>query len=134
MEERPSGQKENIKSRQAHEFGVFAEKITAEEYIKKGYVILERNWRMGKTEIDLIAQSNDTVIFIEVKARSGKDMEPIEAVTPDKKKRMTRAADSYIRNKEGEFSYRFDLVGVTGDMHNYSIEILEDAFLAADFF
>lgn len=122
------------KIQKAHEFGQFAEKIVADYYIKRGYVILERNWRLGKTEIDIIAQTNNIVVLIEVKARSGRHQNPIEAVTHDKKRRMTKAADVYIRGLKGEFDYRFDFASVTGDIENYSMEILEDSFLAADFF
>lgn len=122
------------KIHQAQELGNFAETVAANEYIKNGYVILERNWLLGKTEIDLIAQRENVVVFIEVKARSGKNQSPFEAVTSDKKRRMTRAADNYIRRLKGDFEYRFDLVGFTGNLNEYELEILEDAFLAADFF
>ena len=119
---------------EAHEFGKFAEELTAQEYIKNNYVILERNWRLGKTEIDIIAQKENVIVFIEVKARNGKDLSPLEAITHDKRRRMTRAADCYIRNAKGEYEYRFDFATVSGTRQKYEFEILEDAFLAADFF
>lgn len=122
------------KALKAHAFGEFAESMAAEEYVKRGYAILERRWHLGKTEIDLIAQINNTVAFIEVKARSGEGITPMEAVTHDKKRRMMKAADAYIRYLKGDYDYRFDFVAVTGDIENYTLEILEDAFLAADFF
>ena len=122
------------KIHEAQDFGEFAENMAAKKYIEKGYAILERNWHLGKTEIDLIAQSDNVIVFIEVKARNGNFQSPFEAVTHDKKRRMTKAADSYIRRLQGDYDYRFDFVGVTGNKENYNIEILEDAFLAADFF
>lgn len=118
----------------AHEFGLFAEEKATEEYIKRGCVVLERRWRLGKTEIDIIVQEGDTIVIIEVKGRSGRDMSPLEAITPDKKRRMVKAADVYIRRLKGTYNYRFDIVTITGNKDQYTLEILEDAFLSADIF
>ena len=118
----------------ASEFGKFAEEVAVQHYIKKGYTILERNWRLGKTEIDIIAQNADTLILIEVKARSGRDEDALSAVTTDKRKRMIRAADSYLRKMQGRLDYRFDIVTVTGTIQNYEIDVYEDAFVATDVF
>lgn len=112
--------------------GRFAEQKAAERYIKENYVVLERNWRLNKTEIDLILQRGDVIIFVEVKARSGEDEEPVNAVSTDKMKRMIKASDVYISNLPGEFYYRFDIVGFTGDFQNYELEFFEDAFLTTD--
>lgn len=118
----------------SHEFGLFAEEIASREYIKMGYAILERNWRLGKTEIDIIAQKENTVVLIEVKARSGKDMDPLETVTKDKRRRMIKAADAYLSRMTGNISYRFDIFTLTGNMKDYTTDLLEDAFVAADLF
>ena len=118
----------------AYDLGLLAEDIISKEYIKKGYAILERNWRMGKTEIDIISQIGNIIVFTEVKARKGDYTEPLDSITLDKKKRMIRAADCYLRNLKGEYEYRFDFAAFTGDKSNYVTEILEDAFLAAEIF
>lgn len=125
---------DNQKKKDAHEFGKFAEELTAQHYIKQGYTILERNWHLGKSEIDLVAQKGDMIVIIEVKARSGEDEEAISAITRDKRRRMIRAADNYLNRLKGEYIYRFDISTVTGDLQNYQLEIYEDAFLAADLF
>lgn len=116
----------------ALDFGRFAEEIASREYIKDGYAILERNWRLGKTEIDIIAQKEDIVAIVEVKARSGEDEDPLETVTRDKRKRMVRAADFYLNCLPGNIKYRFDIFAMTGNKENYSIEKIEDAFVASD--
>lgn len=125
---------ENQKKIQAYEFGKYAEEIISQHYILNGFTILERNWRLGKTEIDLIAQKDDTVIIIEVKARSGDDEDALAAVTSDKMKRMVKAADAYLKKLKGFYNYRFDIATVTGNIENYKLEIYEDAFVAADLF
>lgn len=112
------------------EFGKFAEQIAFEFYVSQGYAIRERNWRYGKLEIDLIAQLGNVIVFTEVKARSGRDMDPLEAVTPEKKRFMARAADAYLRNMKGYFEYRYDVFTLTGDFNTYKTDFYPDAFLS----
>lgn len=112
------------------DFGKFAEEKATEFYIARGYAIRERNWRFKRIEIDLIAQTGDTVVFVEVKARSGRDTDPLDAVTPDKIRRMVRGADIYLKSLDGELEYRFDIFALTGDFSDYRVEVYEDAFLA----
>lgn len=112
------------------EFGCFAESKATEFYISQGYAIRERNWRTGKIEIDIIAQKDNIVAFIEVKARSGKDIDAAESVSLNKMKSMARGADIYLRNLDGDFEYRFDIFALTGNMDDYSIELFTDAFIS----
>lgn len=113
------------------QFGKFAEDKAAEYYIKNGYAIKERNWRHKHIEIDLIAQTENIIVFVEVKARSGRDGSALEAVTLDKMKSMTRGADYYIRHMPfGDYEYRYDIFGLTGNFDEYSVEVLEDAFVS----
>lgn len=125
---------EQKERREAYDFGEFAEELAAQEYIKNGYTVLERNWYLGKTEIDIIAQKDDVIVLAEVKARKNSESDALAAVTVDKRKRMIRAADNYLRRLRGNYDYRFDIVAVTGNIRNYQLEIFEDAFVAADLF
>ena len=122
------------KKQEAAGFGRFAENLTAEMYIKQGFTVKERNWRLGKTEIDLIVQKDDLIVIVEVKARSGEDEDALNAVTTDKRRRMIKAADAYLKSLEGQYDYRFDIVTVTGNISNHEIEQFVDAFLATDVF
>ena len=110
------------------EFGRFAENKAVEYYISKGYVIRERNWRFKKIEIDIIAQLGNEIIFVEVKARSGRNMDPVDAVDFAKRKRMVHGADIYLRRLNGGFEYRYDIFALEGDMENYRYEVYENAF------
>ncbi len=111
-------------------FGKFAEEKAADYYISQGYVVRERNWRYNKIEIDLIAQKDNEIIFIEVKARSGRDVDPVDAVTYMKRKRMVRGADIYLKSMKGDYEYRFDIFALEGDTENYKYEVYENAFLS----
>ena len=110
------------------EFGRFAEDKAVEYYVSKGYVIRERNWRFKKIEIDIIAQFGNEIIFVEVKARSGRNMDPVDAVDFAKRKRMVHGADIYLRRLNGGFEYRYDIFALEGDMENYKYEVYENAF------
>ncbi|MEZ3551711.1 MAG: YraN family protein [Muribaculaceae bacterium] len=112
------------------DFGKFAEDKAMEYYVSKGYAIRERNWRLRRIEIDIIAQMEDVIVFIEVKARSGRDTSALEAVTFDKIKRMARGADIYLKMQHADFEYRYDIVTLTGDFNKYELEVYEDAFIS----
>lgn len=112
------------------EFGRFAEEKATEYYIRNGYAIRERNWRFRNIEIDIIAQIDNVMVFVEVKARSGRDTDPLDAVTLDKMKRITRGADIYLRMQKGDFEYRYDIVALTGNFEEYTMDVIEDAFLS----
>ena len=111
-------------------FGMFGEQIAAEYYIKNGYAIRERNWRLGKIEIDIIAQRGNIIVFSEVKARRGNYEDAVYAVKLDKMKRMARGANAYLQGLDGYFEYRFDIFALSGDFKNYKVEVIEDAFLS----
>ncbi|MGM9815780.1 MAG: YraN family protein [Lepagella sp.] len=114
--------------RENREWGQDAEQIAAEYLLKEGYTIRERNWRMGKYEIDLILEKDNTIIFVEVKARRGDNIAPVDAVDLRKQQRTVRAGDTYLRMIPMMYSYRFDIVAITGTPDNYTLEHLEEAF------
>ena len=93
-----------------------------------------QSYGYGKSEIYIIAKTGDTIIFIEVKARNGKDQDPLEAVTRDKMKRMMRTSDAYIGALTGDFNYRFDIVAFTGGKEDYKLEVYENAFYSPDLY
>lgn len=122
------------KKKDAKLFGEYAEEMASQEYIRRGYAIKERNWRLGKTEIDIIAQKGDTIVISEVKARRLTKEEALASVTIDKRRRMIKAADAYLRNYQGFYNYRFDIVVCSGTIDNFEMTIIEDAFLSVDLF
>lgn len=111
------------------EWGHEAEQIAADYYLKKGYTIRERNWRMGHLEIDIILEKDRTIVFAEVKARKPGNQDPIDAVNRGKQRRIINAADVYMRSLPMLYQYRFDIIAFTGDRDNYEMEHFADAFL-----
>ena len=98
----------------------------------KGYRIEARNWRCPLGEIDIVAWDRDTLVFIEVKARTGRSAgTPEEAVTPEKRRRLVRLAEAYLARVGGEAPpCRFDIVAVAGAAWRPSIRHLRAAFRA----
>ena len=97
--------------------GNFGEK-TAQKYLKKnGYKILETSYIAFGAEIDIIAKKDNVIAFIEVKTRTVSDFPCIEerpssAVTPEKQRKIIRAASDYITRNPGEHYNRFDVIEV----------------------
>lgn len=117
------------------------EDLAAKHLEKQGYVILERNWRSGRNEIDIIASKNADVVFVEVKTTSSdraEDMKlPIEAVDTAKRKNLTDAARQYAIQRKRSVDalhycddYRFDIIEVYLNRETPEINHIQDAFLA----
>ncbi|MBI2031107.1 MAG: YraN family protein [Candidatus Levybacteria bacterium] len=101
------------------------------EFLKKnGYKIIERNFRKGYGEIDIIALDGDILVFIEVKTRSSdKFGEPLEAITYFKHKSLIKTAYFYKRvNPKLPESLRIDAVCVkiTNGHEVGSIELVKN--------
>ncbi|RKY05697.1 YraN family protein [Candidatus Poribacteria bacterium] len=94
--------------------GEEGERIAARFLQGKGYKILERNVRIGRGEIDIVALDGDTIVLVEVKARRGTGYGlPAEAVTPGKRRQLSKLALLYLRKKGWlDRSARFDVVSV----------------------
>lgn len=98
----------------AHELGRGGEAIAARFLERHGWSILDRNYRLGHAEIDLVARSGPIVAFVEVKTRSGSGFgHPLTSVTALKRREIERVARSWVQRKgrTGD-SYRFDAVAV----------------------
>jgi putative endonuclease len=95
-------------------FGELGERI-AERWLKRhGYRVVQRRFRFGHRDIDLVVERAGTVAFVEVKARRGVEFgDPIEAVNWSKQRELARSASVWIdRHGRPNDSYRFDVVGV----------------------
>lgn len=98
-----------------------------------GHTILERNWRGGHLEIDIISASSDGIHFVEVKARkSSIQAPPQDNVGAVKQKRIARAALKYLNTKSGlprrDMECFFDVVAVTFEADGYHVEWIPQAF------
>ena len=100
---------------------------------KKGYRVLEKNFRTKVGEIDIIAEQDGTIVFIEVKARASHEFgHPFNALTPAKQRKIIQTAQSFLaQNRLSDRNTRFDVVALTseaGDQDSWEIELLINAF------
>lgn len=103
------------------EKGKQGEAVAIDWLMKQGYVILESNWRNRHLEIDVIAQKDNEIIFIEVKTRFSKNWgAPWEAVNAKKRRLIIAAAEIYIHCKRCKLEPRFDILSilVSGGVHD----------------
>ncbi|MFA6470762.1 MAG: YraN family protein [Candidatus Latescibacterota bacterium] len=112
--------------------GVLGEEAACNYLANKGYRIVTRNYYGYGCEIDIIAESGDTMIFCEVKtAFSPKFGSPVTWVTPKKIRHIARAATEYIVSHGiSERSFRFDIIGLTAVDGRFEITHIENAFIA----
>lgn len=117
-----------------NDFGKKAEDLAAEYLLKNDYKILARNFRFQKAEIDIIAEKEDLIVIVEVKARSTDAfMLPQEAVTKAKIKSIVSAANHYLEEFNKHNEVRFDIISVLPDENkNLTVEHIADAFQALD--
>lgn len=109
--------------------GKLGEKLAAEYLEQNQYEIIGRNYRHGRGEIDLIARKGGTLIFVEVKTRSGRAAwgYPEEAVDKQKARRVVVCANEYIFDTNWQGNIRFDIIAVQLD-NSVRISHFKDAF------
>ena len=100
-----------------------------------GYTILERNVRLSQGELDAVARDKETIVFVEVKARSGEGYgAPQEAVDRAKQSRLTRLAREWLQlHGQEDAPARFDVVSVLVDRSGRpGIRVFKNAFEASE--
>lgn len=112
------------------ETGDKGEQIAVDYLLKNGYSIIARNFRSGKSEIDIIGTKNNFIVFFEVKTRSEfQKNNPGELLSNAQQNRIVNAAHEYIVSKDIDLEARFDLIIVLLD-NNDTIEHIDEAFYA----
>ena len=112
------------------EFGELGERI-AERWLRRhDWRVVQRRFRNGHRDIDLVVEREGTVAFVEVKARKGREFgDPVEAVNWSKQRELARSASVWIdRHGRPEESYRFDVVGVLVEGERVRVRHVPNAF------
>ena len=112
-------------------FGRSSEQKAARYLEKKGFDVVTTNYRSRFGEVDIVASRDETLVFVEVRARKlGAQVSPLESVDAGKKRRLIRTALHYLAELPSEdWFVRFDVIGIdsTG-----TITHIEDAFPIED--
>ncbi len=113
-----------------NELGIQGEKEAIAFLEKKGYLILEKNYRYLKAEVDIICQKDDVIVCVEVKTRSSDYFgNPEDFVNKKKIQLLVSAMDYYMNDKNLDLEVQFDIIAVLYTKNNFKIEHIEDAFL-----
>lgn len=118
-----------------NDLGKWGENYAAEYLMKQGYIIMDRNWRYGRSlnDLDIICKTEDltTVVFVEVKTRSHEELVRPEAAI-DRKKifHIGRAADHYVKLFHINERLRFDIITIIGTKESGDVKLnhIVDAF------
>lgn len=114
---------------ESHTLGQKGEDIAVTYLKEKGYKVLHRNWKSGRKELDIVAEKDDFIVFIEVKTRTyDLNIPPDSPVKFEKEKSMIYAANSYIQKYNITKEGRFDVIKIINDGRNLKIEHIENAF------
>ena len=115
--------------------GIAGENAAAKHYIDLGFEILERNYRLGKAELDIVATNKEYFVFCEVKSRKTSSVSPngrpAAAVDEKKKRHMAQAASYFVRRyRRSQKRFRFDVIEVylSDELKTVSLNHIENAF------
>ena len=111
--------------------GILGEKLARDFLKKRGYRILETNYRYPEGEIDIVAKHEDSLVFIEVRTKKSLEFgSPEESITRTKKERLRAAAARYWQAHNNlPLSWRIDVVAIELDQRGklLRIELIENA-------
>ena len=116
-----------------NDIGVLGEEMACKHLGEKGFDIIERNWRRGKYEVDIIAYKENVIIFVEVKTRSNVAYgEPETFVDKKKQRAYVKMANDYVITHKRPEEVRFDIVAITMKGESPYINHIENAFTAIE--
>lgn len=114
--------------------GYQGEEAAIRHLVRSGYHLLERNWRIGHLEVDIIAEQYGTLVFVEVKSRKkANPSEALEAVAHTKQGNLIEAAREFQLLHGLDNPVRFDIIAVTGTSNPPQITHVRDAFSAESY-
>lgn len=98
-----------------NEVGRWGEQAACDYLVTQGYAIIERNCKVNRIEIDIVACKDTLICFIEVKTRSSDEIDPVYAIDDKKMRRVCRAADAYIKIHNLPLTPQIDIITVIGN-------------------
>ncbi|MBE6782272.1 MAG: YraN family protein [Ruminococcaceae bacterium] len=118
----------------ANEIGRIGEQMVADYLKTKGYIIFRQNYRTDFGEIDIIAESPDILLFVEVKTREENSLvAPADAVDKIKQEKILQTASRFLKSAHHYGKYRFDIAEVvyrrdrSGSL-KFSLNYIQNAF------
>ena len=115
------------------DLGRKGEEVALEYLLQRGMELLERNWRIGQKEIDLIMLDGDFIRFVEVRTREYPSLiDPFESIGPQKRRKIVSAARGYLAGKgkwlSGGKEAVFDVVSILFNGELFEVKYIREAF------
>jgi putative endonuclease len=114
--------------RAAQQRGVHAERLVEEELTALGWRVLARNFEAAGAELDLVVERQGAIRFVEVKARTDAFIDALESITPDKRRRLIRAARAWMADHPAILEAAFMIAVVHCEALPWTVELLDDPF------
>jgi putative endonuclease len=112
-----------------NDLGRKGEDIAVEYLLQKDHVIIARNYRHEKAEVDIVSAHSGIIIFTEVKTRStDRYGYPEESVAEKKKEKLREAMDFYLTENKIKEESRFDIISIVINAQGTEVHHIEDAF------
>ena len=113
-----------------HSLGRWGEAVARRYLEEQGYTIRDKNYRCSSGEMDIVAQKNRTLVFVEVKTRRSTSLgEPVEAVSPGKVKKLREIAGRYLAETPIRYGdVRFDVISIMVEGEAPELTHLKAAF------
>ena len=114
-----------------NQLGKAGEQAACDFLIAKGYTVRETNWRVGKLEIDIVAQEPQAnrLHIVEVKTRSEDEhYDPMQSITKAKIRNLVNAANGYITFYQLKMSVQYDVMILIGESPDFTIQFIPNAF------
>lgn len=110
--------------------GKIGEDIAIDFLKKKGYKIIERNYKCVFGEVDIVARDKGDIVFVEVKSRRSEYFgDPTDAVDFNKQKKISKIALNYLNEKRlDNHDARFDVIAIKLSPNGNTVELIENAF------
>ena len=98
-----------------NELGKWGEDLAAAYLEKKGYQIIERDWKSGHHDLDIVAKNDNMLVIVEVKTRRSRLFgNPEEAIDYKKRQSLQSAINHYVKSHRNSGDVRFDIISVVG--------------------
>ena len=112
-----------------NDFGKEGEQDAVNFLIENGHTILERNFRFGHAEIDIISRKDNILHIVEVKTRNSSAYgEPESFVNQQKIDLLVRATTYYMEKTDLDLEVQFDIISIVKNNVEFTINYIEDAF------
>ena len=100
-----------------NELGKWGEELAANYLQDNGYEILERDWKSGHHDLDIVAKEGQTLVIVEVKTRRNRLFgDPEEAIDYRKRQSLQSAINHYVKSHRINIAVRFDIISIVGMM------------------